>query len=72
MYTFVGFRTLEHATYSAHVRSMDHSVVMPFAKHFQERTKQVEEDIYKVEDIYKIYIRSKKIYKHRLPTQTHT
>jgi hypothetical protein len=26
----------------AHVRSMDHSVVMPFAKHFPERTKQVE------------------------------
>jgi hypothetical protein len=26
----------------AHVRSMDHSVVMPFAKHFLERTKQVE------------------------------
>jgi hypothetical protein len=30
----------------AHVRSMDHSVVMPFAKHFSERSKQVE----KVED----------------------
>jgi len=32
----------------AHARSMDHSVVMPFAKHFPERTKQVdkvEEDI---------------------------
>jgi hypothetical protein len=26
----------------AHVRSMDHSVVMPFAKHLPERTKQVE------------------------------
>jgi hypothetical protein len=33
----------------AHVRSMDHSVVMPFAKHLPERTKQVE----KVEEIYK-------------------
>jgi hypothetical protein len=26
----------------AHVRSMDRSVIMPFAKHFPERTKQVE------------------------------
>jgi hypothetical protein len=26
----------------AHVRSMDHSVGMPFAKHFPESTKQVE------------------------------
>jgi len=26
----------------AHVRSMDHSVAMPFTKHFPERTKQVE------------------------------
>jgi hypothetical protein len=26
----------------AHVRSMDHSVVMPFAKHFPERKKRVE------------------------------
>jgi len=27
----------------AHVRSMDHSVVLPFAKHLAERTKQDEE-----------------------------
>jgi hypothetical protein len=27
----------------AHVRSMDRSVVMPFAKHFPEGTKHVEE-----------------------------
>jgi hypothetical protein len=26
----------------AHVRSMDHSAAMPFAKHFPEGTKQVE------------------------------
>jgi hypothetical protein len=26
----------------AHVRSMDHSVVLPFKKKFPERTKQVE------------------------------
>jgi len=26
----------------ARVRSMDHIVVLPFAKHFPERTKQVE------------------------------
>jgi hypothetical protein len=26
----------------AHVRSMDHSVVMPFAKQFPERAKQAE------------------------------
>jgi hypothetical protein len=33
----------------AHVRrSMDHSVVMPFVKHFPERTKQVE----KVEEVF--------------------
>jgi hypothetical protein len=31
----------------ARVRSMDYSVVMPFAKHFPERTKQVE----KVEEV---------------------
>jgi hypothetical protein len=37
---FVGFPTLEHIV--AHARSMDHSVVMPFAKHFPERTKQVD------------------------------
>jgi hypothetical protein len=37
---FVGFPTLEHATYSC--PSMDHSVVMPFAKHFPERMNQVE------------------------------
>jgi len=30
----------------ARVRSMDHSVVMPFAKHLPERTKQVEK-VYK-------------------------
>jgi len=39
---FVGFPTLENATYSCPRESMDHSVVMPFAKHFPERTKQVE------------------------------
>ena len=32
----------------AHVRSMDHSVVLPFTKHFPERTKQAE----KVEKMY--------------------
>jgi len=39
---FVGFPTLENASYISHVRSMDHSVVMLLAKHFPERTKQVE------------------------------
>jgi len=38
---FVGFPTLEHASYSSHVRSMDQSVVMQLAKHFPETTKQV-------------------------------
>jgi hypothetical protein len=45
---FVGFPTFEHATIFARVRSMDHSVDLPFTKHFPERTKQiekVEEDI---------------------------
>jgi len=39
---FVGFPTLEHASYSSHVRSMDHSVVMQLVKHFTETTKQGE------------------------------
>jgi hypothetical protein len=44
----------------AHVSSMDHSVVMPFAKHLPERTKEVE----KVEEGI--------IEKLGLLTQTHT
>jgi len=39
---FVGFPTFENATYICHVRGMDHSVVLPFTKHFPEWTKQVE------------------------------
>jgi hypothetical protein len=39
---FVGFLTLEHASYRSLVRSMDHSVVMQLAKHFPEMTKQGE------------------------------
>jgi hypothetical protein len=39
---FVGFQTPSMQHIVAHVRSMDHSVVIPFAKHFPERTKQVE------------------------------
>ena len=42
MQMFVGFPTLKHATYSSHVRSMDHSVVLQLAKHFPETTKQGE------------------------------
>ena len=37
----VGFPTLEHATYICPC-DLDHSVVLPFTKHFPERTKQVE------------------------------
>jgi hypothetical protein len=47
---------MEHAV--AHVRSMDHSVVMPFAKHFPERTNRLR--------------RSKKVYKHRGFRHRHT
>jgi len=44
----------------AHVRSMDQSVIMPYAKHFPERTKQVE----KVEEGFMSTL--------GLPTHTHT
>ena len=39
---FVGFPTSSMQYIVVHVRSMDRSVVMPFAKHFPERTKQVD------------------------------
>ena len=37
-----GFHLLSMQHIFAHVRRMDHSVVLPFTKHFSERTKQVE------------------------------
>jgi len=44
---FVLFPTFEHASYSSHVRSMDHSVVIQLAKHFPAATKPGE----KVEEV---------------------